>query len=136
MASTNLLDDDLDWDAFWSPEDDDQTPTERQPVRMLQTFNTEEQAQLVAAQLRAVGIPAHVVTATTSGMTPFAYGNVRLFVAESQATAAAEVLAQVVVPITENNGGDKTWWLAVIIIFIGAILLVYASVVFLPYLSF
>lgn len=53
-------------------------------VVLLKTFNTEEEAQVCTATLKSEGIDAHVITSATSGMTPFAYGNIRLYVAESQ----------------------------------------------------
>jgi predicted nucleotide-binding protein len=38
------------------------------------------------------GIDAHIVTAATSQLTPFAYGNVRLFVAKSHEKEARALL--------------------------------------------
>ena len=89
----DLLDDDIDWDN----DDDFEVNTEGssiepKPVVTLQTFSNEEQAHVAAAALRAEGIEARVVTASTSQLTPFAYGNVRLFVAESQADEARAFL--------------------------------------------
>ncbi len=89
--SKNLLDDDFEWDNM---NEDTNDSTERQPVVMLRTFNTEEQAHLAAATLRAAGIDAHVVSASTGQLTPFAYGNVRLFVAKSQMETAENVLKE------------------------------------------
>ena len=89
--SKNLLDDDFEWDNI---NEDIHDSTERQPVVMLRTFNTEEQAHLAAATLRATGIDAHVVSASTGQLTPFAYGNVRLFVAESQKKMAENILKE------------------------------------------
>lgn len=89
--SKNLLDDDFEWDNINEETNDS---TERQPVVMLRTFNTEEQAHLAAATLRAAGIDAHVVSASTGQLTPFAYGNVRLFVAKSQMVMAENVLKE------------------------------------------
>ena len=90
--SKNLLDDDFDWDNVNDAFDENNDAEERQPVIMLRTFNTEEQAHLAAAALHAEGIDAHVVSATTGQLTPFAYGNVRLFVAQSQKELAENVL--------------------------------------------
>ena len=94
MDSKDLLDDNLDWDAeinSWADNDaeTDHTPT---PVTMIQTFNTEQEAYLAAAMLQGEGIDGRVVSAITGAMTPFAYGNVRLFVATSQAAEAAVIL--------------------------------------------
>ena len=94
MDSKDLLDDNLDWDAEingWADNDaeNNHTPT---PVTMIQTFNTEQEAYLAAAMLQGEGIDGRVVSAITGGMTPFSYGNVRLFVATSQAAEAAVIL--------------------------------------------
>ena len=92
MDSKDLLDDNLDWDAeinSWTDSDAETDPT---PVTMIQTFNTEQEAYLAAAMLRGEGIDGRVVSAITGVMTPFAYGNVRLFVATSQAAEAAVIL--------------------------------------------
>lgn len=61
-------------------------------VVMLKTFNTEEQAYICAASLKNEGIHAHVITSVTGQMTPFAYGMVRLYVAESQVEEASAIL--------------------------------------------
>ena len=89
--SKNLLDDDFDWDNI---NDADNDAAARPSVVMLRTFNTEEQAHLAAAALRAEGIAAHVVSAATGQLTPFAYGNVRLFVAKSQVEMAESILKE------------------------------------------
>ncbi len=94
MNKKDLLDDNLDWDAeinTWA-EELAETDTERTPVTMLQTFNTEQEADLAAAMLRGEGIDGRVVSSITGGITPFAYGNVRLFVATRQAEEAAAIL--------------------------------------------
>jgi hypothetical protein len=89
--SKNLLDDDFEWDNV---NEDVNDSAERQSVVMLRTFNTEEQAHLAAATLHSAGIDAHVVSASTGQLTPFAYGNVRLFVAKSQMEMAENVLKE------------------------------------------
>ncbi len=89
--SKNLLDDDFEWDNI---NEDVNDSADRQSVVMLRTFNTEEQAHLAAATLRSSGIDAHVVSASTGQLTPFAYGNVRLFVAKSQVEMAENVLKE------------------------------------------
>lgn len=61
-------------------------------VVLLQSFNTEGEAQICAASLKSAGIDAHVITSATSGMTPFAYGNIRLYVAASQEDEALGIL--------------------------------------------
>jgi Putative prokaryotic signal transducing protein len=91
MENKDLLDDNLDWDAEinnWTEEAD----TDPTPVTMLQTFNTEQEAYVAVALLEGEGIVGRVVSSITGGMTPFAYGNVRLFVAASQAEEATKVL--------------------------------------------
>jgi hypothetical protein len=94
MENKDLLDDDLDWDAEldnWTTEDstENRVPS---PVTMIQTFNSEQEAYVAAALLEGEGISGRVVSSITGGITPFAYGNVRLFVAASQAEAATKVL--------------------------------------------
>jgi hypothetical protein len=91
MENKDLLDDNLDWDAEmdnWTEEAD----AEPAPVMMIQTFNTEQEAYVAVALLEGEGIVGRVVSSTTGGMTPFAYGNVRLFVAASQAQEALVAL--------------------------------------------
>jgi hypothetical protein len=91
MENRDLLDDNLDWDAEidnWT----DESHVEHTPVTMLQTFITEQEADVAAAILEGEGILSRVVASITGPMTPFAYGNVRLFVATSQAEEAAKVL--------------------------------------------
>lgn len=63
-------------------------------VIMLKTFNTEEEAQVCAAALKSEGIEAHVISSATGGMTPFAYGNIRLFVAEHYEEEAFSIIQQ------------------------------------------
>ena len=106
MENKDLLDDDIDWDAElnnWTEED----PTENtapSPVTMLQTFNSEQEAYVAAALLEGEGISGRVVSSITGGITPFAYGNVRLFVAASQAEAATKVLRK----MTGKEGVDNS----------------------------
>jgi hypothetical protein len=102
MENKDLLDDDIDWDAEmdnWTEAAD----AEQTPVTMLQTFSTEQEAYIAAALLEGEGIIGRVVTSITGPMTPFAYGNVRLFVAASQAEEAAKVLRT----MTGNAPVDK-----------------------------
>jgi hypothetical protein len=102
MENKDLLDDNLDWDAEmtnWT-EEVDAEPT---PVTMLQTFNTEQEAYVAVALLEGEGIVGRVVSSITGGMTPFAYGNVRLFVAASQAEEAAKVLRK----MTGQDSAEK-----------------------------
>ena len=87
--------DDLDWEN----EEPEENPQEQKTlidseVMMLKTFNTEDEAQICAATLRSAGVDAHVVASMTGQMTPFAYGNVRLFIAESQMEEALAILKQ------------------------------------------
>jgi hypothetical protein len=90
----NLLDDNVDW----GNEGQEDAPlfytNNEAEVVMIRTFNVEEQAYLCAARLKDSGIDAHVVGSATSQMTPFAYGNLRLYVAEAQALEAQKILAE------------------------------------------
>ncbi len=86
----NLLDR-LDWEDEDHIEDENQNHTDS-GVIMIKTFNTEEEAQVCAAALKNDGIDAHVISSATSGMTPFAYGNIRLFVALSQEEEAHKII--------------------------------------------
>jgi hypothetical protein len=92
--SKDILDDDFDWEDIYGDLEEGKESGKRQPVVVLRTFNTEEQAQLAAAALRAEGVSVHVLAATTGQLTPFAYGNVRLLVAQSQKELAENVLAE------------------------------------------
>jgi hypothetical protein len=86
----NILDK-MDWEEN-EPFNADNEETSDSGVIMIKTFNTEEEAQVCAAALKNEGIDAHVISSTTSGMTPFAYGNIRLFVAVSQEEEAHKVI--------------------------------------------
>jgi Putative prokaryotic signal transducing protein len=117
MESKDLLDDNLDWDAEmgnWTEE----PAAEPTPVTMLQTFNTEQEAYVAVALLEGEGIIARVVSSITGGMTPFAYGNVRLFVAASQAEEAAKILRKMTGQdsVEEHSGVSATQILAIIVI--------------------
>ena len=106
MENKDLLDDNLDWDAElnkWTEEDATENAVPS-PVTMLQTFNSEQEAHVAAAILEGEGISGRVVSSITGGITPFAYGNVRLFVAASQAEAATKVLRK----MTGNKADDNT----------------------------
>jgi hypothetical protein len=91
---TNLLDDNSEW------ENDEQNDAQmfytnnESEVVMIRTFNTEDQAYLYAARLKDNDIDAHVVSSATSQMTPFAYGNIRLYVAEAHALGAKQILTE------------------------------------------
>jgi hypothetical protein len=86
----NILDK-MDWEEN-EPFNADNEETSDNGVMMIKTFNKEEEAQVCAAALKNEGIDAHVISSTTSGMTPFAYGNIRLFVAESQEEEAHKII--------------------------------------------
>jgi hypothetical protein len=94
MDNKDLLDDDLDWDAEINNWTDElyESGQQHAPVTMIKTFNTEQEADLAAAMLQGEGIDGRVVASITGGMTPFDFGNVRLFVATSQAAEAAILL--------------------------------------------
>jgi hypothetical protein len=92
--NSNLLDDNIEWENE-GPENASLFYTnDESEVVMIRTFNVEEQAYLCAARLKDSGIDAHVVGSATSQMTPFAYGNLRLYVAEAQALEAQKILAE------------------------------------------
>jgi hypothetical protein len=90
----NLLDDNLEWENEGDENNHLYYTNQEAEVVMIRTFNVEEQAYLCAARLKDSGIDAHVVGSATSQMTPFAYGNLRLFVAEAQALEAQKILAE------------------------------------------
>ena len=90
--NNDLLDDDMDWDIEKDDDDHLNFSKKETEVVMIKTFNSEDQAHLFAVTLQNEGIDAQVVGSTTAAMTPFAYGNVRLFVAASQATEASELI--------------------------------------------
>jgi hypothetical protein len=90
----NLLDDNLEWENEGDENDYLYYSNHEAEVVMIRTFNVEEQAYLCAARLKDSGIDAHVVGSATSQMTPFAYGNLRLFVADAQALEARQILAE------------------------------------------
>ena len=85
--------DDIDWGNEEPEEEGAQyLAYNEDEVVMLKTFNTEEQAHICAASLKNEGVDAHVITSVTGQLTPFAYGMVRLFVAESQVEEATAIL--------------------------------------------
>jgi hypothetical protein len=84
--------DDFDWQKGDNTDESLTTPRDESSVVMLKSFTTEEEAQVCAAALKSEGIDAHVITSTTGVMTPFAYGNIRLFVAESQEEEALIII--------------------------------------------
>jgi Putative prokaryotic signal transducing protein len=89
----DILDDDWEWEN-----DDDLEETQDLEddieVVMIKTFNSENQAHIYAAALNNEGINAQVVGNITGVMTPFDYGNVRLYVAESQSQEALNIIKQ------------------------------------------
>lgn len=90
----NLLDDNLEWENEGDENDPLYYTNNDAEVVMIRTFNVEEQAYLYAARLKDSDIDAYVVGSATSQMTPFAYGNLRLYVAEAQALEAQKILAE------------------------------------------
>jgi hypothetical protein len=121
MENKDLLDDDLDWDAElnnWTEEDSTENATPS-PVTMLQTFNSEQEAHVAAALLEGEGISGRVVSSITGGITPFAYGNVRLFVAASQAEAAAKVLYKMTGKEVVDNSAKTSSTMILTIVVIG-----------------
>jgi hypothetical protein len=91
---SNLLDDNAEWENEGRENTSLFYTNDEAEVVMIRTFNVEEQAYLCAARLKDSGIDAHVVGSATSQMTPFAYGNLRLFVADAQALEARQILAE------------------------------------------
>jgi hypothetical protein len=89
--------DDWEWDNedndTFNHNDFDEQDTDN--VVMLKTYSAENEAYISAAALKNEGIEAHIVSSATGQMTPFAYGNVRLFVAKTQAADAAEILERI-----------------------------------------
>ncbi len=89
--------DDWEWDNEENPAFNhygfDENDTDN--VVMLKTFSAENEAYICAAALKNEGIEAHILSSTTGQMTPFAYGNVRLFVAKMQAAEAADILERI-----------------------------------------
>jgi ABC-type molybdate transport system ATPase subunit len=121
MENKDLLDDDLDWDAEinnWTeePDETDEKPT---PVTMLQTFSTEQEADVAAAILQGEGIVCRVVASITGPMTPFAYGNVRLFVPSSQLEAATKILLKITGKDVANNRPQPTSTQILTIVLVG-----------------
>jgi hypothetical protein len=92
--NNNLLDDNLDWENEEGENTSLFYTSDESEVVMIRTFNVEEQAYLCAARLKDSGIDAHVVGSATSQMTPFAYGNLRLYVADAQAFEAQQILTE------------------------------------------
>jgi hypothetical protein len=89
-----------DWE--WDNEDNDTSfnhdyfdEHDTDNVVMLKTFSADNEAYICAAALKNEGIEAHILSSATGQMTPFAYGNVRLFVAKTQAVEAAEILERI-----------------------------------------
>ena len=87
--------DKLDWEDEDDNYQDNIDDNAGKSVIMLKSFNTEEEAQVCAAVLKNEGVEAQVITSSTGGMTPFAYGNIRLFVAASQEEEAHNILKRV-----------------------------------------
>ena len=60
---------------------------------MVKTFTFEGEAHLYAAQLRAAGIVCFIAESSTSNLTPFVYGNIRLFVRKVDCAEAMRIIA-------------------------------------------
>ena len=84
--------DKLDWEDEDDHYQDNIDGNAENTVIMLKSFNTEQEAQVCAVILQNEGIEAQVITSSTGGMTPFAYGNIRLFVAASQEEEAHRLI--------------------------------------------
>ncbi|MDZ7880038.1 MAG: DUF2007 domain-containing protein [Saprospiraceae bacterium] len=125
MENKDLLGDDLDWDAElenWAKEDNTEN-VPPSPVTMLQTFNSEQEAHVAAALLEGEGIPARVVSSSTGGITPFAYGNVRLFVAASQAEAATIILRKMTGKEAADNAIKTSSTMILTIVVVGIVII-------------
>jgi ABC-type methionine transport system ATPase subunit len=124
--SKDILDD-MDWENE-HPEDNEEllSTHHEEEVVMLKTFNTEEQAHICAASLKNEGIDAHVITSVTGQMTPFAYGMVRLYVAESQVEEAAAHIKKTEAEraVYENPSMSSTRILMIVMVGIFAIALI------------
>ncbi len=59
---------------------------------MVKTFTFEPEAYLYVAQLRAAGFQCFITHSYTAQLTPFGYGNIRLFVRQEQADEALELI--------------------------------------------
>ena len=119
----NLLDENIDWENEGQPEAPLFYTNDAPEVVMIRTFNNEEIAHLYATHLKNSNIDAQVVSASGGQMTPFAYANHRLYVAESQALEAKQILNEIDV---ENNIVDGSSLKAshiFLIVFIGMILM-------------
>lgn len=92
LIMNNDILDKLDWEDEDDRYQDNIDDHIENSVIMLKSFNTEEEAQVCAAVLKNEGIEAQVITSSTGGMTPFAYGNIRLFVAASQEEEAHSII--------------------------------------------
>jgi methionine salvage enolase-phosphatase E1 len=90
----NILDDNSEWENEGQSDNSLFYINDEAEVVMIRAFNTEEQAYLYAASLKDNDIDAHVVGSATSQMTPFAFGNHRLYVAEAQALKAQQILIE------------------------------------------
>lgn len=84
--------DKLDWEDEDDRYQDNIDDNIENSVIMIKSFNTEQEAQVCAVVLKNEGIEAQVITSSTGGMTPFAYGNIRLFVAASQEEEAHSII--------------------------------------------
>jgi hypothetical protein len=104
----NILDD-LDWEKDDNNEDDDKHDEVDSEVILLKTFNTEEQANLYCLALNNEGINAQVISSAASQLTPFDYGNHRLYVSEAQLDDAQYILK---VLEKENNVYETPKWTA------------------------
>ena len=104
--------DDFDWseEDFTNEDIDFAIHNDPESVVMLQTFNTNEAAQVCAAALKSENIDAHIISSTTGDMTPFAYGNIRLFVAASQKEQAQKIIKQLTATqdVYEDTNGSAT----------------------------
>jgi ABC-type methionine transport system ATPase subunit len=124
--SKDILDN-IDWENE-HPEENEESHSSHheEEVVMLKTFNTEEQAHICAASLKNEGIDAHVITSVTGQLTPFAYGMVRLYVAESQVEEAAASIKRTEAEqeVYDNPSMSSTRILMIVMVGIFAIALI------------
>ena len=91
IMNNDILDK-LDWEDEDDRYQDNIDDHIENSVIMIKSFNTEQEAQVCAVVLKNEGIEAQVIASSTGGMTPFAYGNIRLFVAASQEEEAHNII--------------------------------------------
>ena len=135
LIMNNDILDKLDWedeDDHYRDHVDDNIDNS---VIMIKSFNTEQEAQVCAVFLKNEGIEAQVISSSTGGMTPFAYGNIRLFVAASQEEEAHTIIKRLdaekeVFDNTSVSAQRILGIMVVVLIFIGFIIYFLQKVIY------